>query len=319
MLTRADIEMAYRLFLGREPESEEAVQGFQSLGSIDELRQTFLRSEEFQMIAAPFRETFNRQLLLDSSMSVKVDASTRDTERILKHIRRTWQELGESDPYWSVLSSDQFKKGTFFEHEDEFYFSAETDIQVMRAFLDRANRALPSSGRCFEFGCGVGRITLQLAQEFSSVVGYDISTAHLKLAEDRARHLGVQNVTFQGPLDDLRLSKLGKFDFIFSIIVLQHNPPPVMQTLISEFCKMLNPGGMAYFQVPTYQSKYYFDPKSYFSGGERSEEIEMHAIPQAFVFDAIYEHGCRVLEVREDNLVGIPNFISNSFLIEKKA
>ena len=47
-VTREDVENAFRLFLGREPESEEVIQAHQSWPDLDALRRVFLDSKEFQ-------------------------------------------------------------------------------------------------------------------------------------------------------------------------------------------------------------------------------------------------------------------------------
>ena len=44
---------------------------------------------------------------------------------------------------------------------------------------------------------------------------------------------------------------LERVDLVYSLIVLQHNPPPVIRLIVRAFLKALNPGGVAYFQVPT--------------------------------------------------------------------
>lgn len=48
-VSKRDVELAYRLFLGREPESESVVEKMQSAASLSELRMRFLTSAEFAM------------------------------------------------------------------------------------------------------------------------------------------------------------------------------------------------------------------------------------------------------------------------------
>jgi ubiquinone/menaquinone biosynthesis C-methylase UbiE len=49
---------------------------------------------------------------------------------------------------------------------------------------------------------------------------------------------------------DLSVFTNGSFDFIYSSIVLQHIPRPYAMGYISEFCRLLAPGGLVVFQVP---------------------------------------------------------------------
>ncbi len=56
MLSAQDVEMAYRLLLGREPESSAVVEDHRRVESLDALRDRFLQSPEFR----------SRTLLADS-------------------------------------------------------------------------------------------------------------------------------------------------------------------------------------------------------------------------------------------------------------
>src|SRR3546814_8193812 len=71
LIDEGDVRLAYRLFLGREPENEVVVRAFQGRASLEELRGEFLSSAEFQMVSAPYREKYYRLLLAQSDMSVE--------------------------------------------------------------------------------------------------------------------------------------------------------------------------------------------------------------------------------------------------------
>ena len=49
---------------------------------------------------------------------------------------------------------------------------------------------------------------------------------------------------------DLNLFQDGRFDFVYSVITLQHMPPDLAAGYIAEFCRVLAPGGLAMFQMP---------------------------------------------------------------------
>src|SRR3546814_1642958 len=121
-------------------------------------------------------------------------------------------------PYWSVLSSDQFKVPNFEENREEFYRSGVADVEVMLAFFRRSKATFPTDGRCLEVGCGVGRVTAALAPRIRSITAYDISRSHLKLAKEQLKALGIRNAEFVSSADIADLRSLQPFDFIFSII-----------------------------------------------------------------------------------------------------
>jgi hypothetical protein len=79
----------------------------------------------------------------------------------------------------------------------------------------------------------------------------------------------------------------------------------------------LRPGGIAFFQVPTYAEGYQFDVQEYLRRPER-HEIEMHVIPQREIFDLAQTSDCSVLEVEPDWCVGTPGWMSNTFLVRKQ-
>ncbi len=89
-----------------------------------------------------------------------------------------------------------------------------------------------ASGKVFELGVGIGRMTYELAQRSQEVVGIDISPRMLERARENLR--GLQNVMlYQGKLRDVDLPFPQKyFDLAFESIVLLHilNPRELSET-----------------------------------------------------------------------------------------
>ena len=53
--------------------------------------------------------------------------------------------------------------------------------------------------------------------------------------------------------DDLSVFDDASFDFVYSVIVLQHVPDRgAIESYIAEFCRVLRPGGLAIFQLPSH-------------------------------------------------------------------
>jgi hypothetical protein len=100
--------------------------------------------------------------------------------------------------------------------------------------------------------------------------------------------------------------------------VLQHNPPPLIAALLTRLLNKLRPGGVAYFQVPTYRLNYRFLVDEYLRTASPMDGIEMHVIPQWVLFDILHRCGCRLLECREDHWTGDPRMISNSIFLRKQ-
>ncbi len=94
--------------------------------------------------------------------------------------------------------------------------------------VERGAVRFPSRGTCLELGCGVGRLTLGLSRSFEHVIGLDVSASHLDLAEEVLRKEGRTNIELRRVNTLEAFQQLPEIDRFFSLIVLQHNPPPVM-------------------------------------------------------------------------------------------
>lgn len=252
-------------------------------------------------------------------MSIELTENKNDLQKLFDHIQASWHKLGETEPYWSVLTNEKFLMTNMNkEHAiDRFYDTGKGHLARIFKALERNGFSKASIKNCLEYGCGLGRVTLWLANNFDVVYGYDISRSHLQCAENYLKEKGIRNVTFHHITKVSDLESLPNVDLIYSFIVLQHNPPPVIAYIIRHFLKALNAGGFAIFQVPTYRMGYMFSLKDYLSGKGQHDGVEMHVLPQSQIFDIITQEGCKLIEVIEDNATGQYKEISNSFLIGK--
>ena len=269
------VRRAYRLFLDREPENDAVVaEKIATCPDLPTLRRKFLTAREF---------TRNNRDLVASSLdgqeppmrSEPLD-DPRELATILDHIARVWKFLGETAPHWSVITEDRYDSNRISETKDDFFASGQLPARILTKTLER-NGLAPSAFRtCLEYGCGLGRITRWLANSFEHVYGYDISAALLAGADEHLARAGVNNATLRriGRVEDIH--DLERVDLVYSIIVLQHNPPPVIRLIVRAFLRALNPGGVAYFQVPTYREGYVFSPARYLeSDATRHDMMEL--------------------------------------------
>src|ERR1700679_2275475 len=119
------------------------------------------------------------------------------TNDSINKVQESWESLGRSEPFWSVLTGEQFKSDKITSHaQGVFYDSGAAEIDIVRGLLKRADLALPA-GKCLDYGCGVGRVTIHLARLFDSVLGADISRPHLKIASDYTSRHSIGNIVFQ--------------------------------------------------------------------------------------------------------------------------
>jgi len=315
MVARLDVEMAYRLVLGREPETEQVIEDhMRSAATLGELRDTFLNSTEFRDRVMP--GLGSHKPLNWPSIGVDTEVSPVQLQAMISRVERNFRYMGETEPHWSVLSEEKFKSAHIAQARNEFFASGEGVVDEFLTSALRCGAAVKPNGTCFELGCGVGRSTIWLAKHFARVLGADVSAPHLELARQALVEFQCRNVTL-AQVDQIgMLESLPDFDAFFSIIVLQHNPPPLIRHLLQIVFSKLNPGGLAYFQVPTYGLGYRFEINRYLATPVEIGVPEMHVMPQQDLYALAQATDCRILEVREDGASGW-TFISNRFLVQK--
>jgi len=314
-VSREAVTWAYRFFLGREPESQQAVASH--LGAHDEthLARALMHSAEF---ASRRQHLMSREPIEPMGLArldVESEATAAEISACLEKIKAAWVHLGKVTPHFSVLTHEQFKPENLPEALEDFWRSGQHEAE--QVFKTLARHEFPIAGKsCVEYGCGVGRVTLGLARGFARVDAYDISTNHLQLARQRARDSGVANVTFhECPTTH---GALEACDVFYSRIVFQHNPPPVIAELVRRALAALNAGGMAIFQVPTYFRGYSFKLKPWLQTNHPLA-MQMHCLPQERIFELISQADCTLLEVREDGATACSGGISNTFVVRNGA
>src|SRR6185503_17985283 len=143
-----------------------------------------------------------------------------------------WRRLGETDPYWGVISHPNYRQENLSaQHLADFYSTGAPFMAQLVRDLERVTGAAPG-GRALDFGCGVGRLTETMADHAREVVGYDIAPGMLALARARGGR-----ATYVAELPD------GPFDWINSFIVFQHIPPHRGLEFLETLLARLAPGG----------------------------------------------------------------------------
>jgi 2-polyprenyl-3-methyl-5-hydroxy-6-metoxy-1,4-benzoquinol methylase len=252
--------------------------------------------------------------------SVEYISAPENIQKVLLHIEKIWSDYGKNEAHWSVLTHDAFLKKNLDQDNVEIFYATGKDTMLQVENTLRRCGEWDSLGRknCMEYGCGVGRVSFQLAKHFESVTALDISQGHIELAQQRADTSDVKNIIFKkiNTLDSL--TPESKYDFIFSIIVLQHNPPPIIALIIERFFKQLKSDGIAMFQVPVQIAGYSFSIDDYVAKMHKEKTMEMHMLPQNVIFEIARKNNCYPLEVHNDGWTGSPEkYVSQSFVFKK--
>lgn len=163
---------------------------------------------------------------------------------------KSWQSLGEKDPYYAVLTCDKFRRDRLDEKtKEEFFQTGKKHVSNLINRIESQLGEIPR-GRALDFGCGVGRLVFPLSEaRFSSVIGVDVSEAMLLEAKRNAEKVNKCNVTFSS-YDSFLNNDKGTFDFIHSYIVFQHIPVRKGEMIIAELLNKLSSGGIAALHMP---------------------------------------------------------------------
>lgn len=158
-----------------------------------------------------------------------------------------WERAAKQDPLWAILS-DPTKRDRAWDVAS-FFESGRAEIEQLHTRLRELGR-VPRMGRALDFGCGVGRLTQALAPSFDEVIGVDASMTMIELARklnrypDKARY--VHNTA---PV--LEPIASNSIDLLYTDIVLQHLEPARAIRYVADFMRVLAPGGIAVFQLPS--------------------------------------------------------------------
>ena len=187
----------------------------------------------------------------------------------------------------------------------------------------------PLFGRVLDFGCGLGRIGFAFVTLAQSVTCVDQSGYHLRLAQKEWKHHlknrsgsdgeHAHKLHFVLSSPDLLLtmrSQHRRFDFVHSVIVIQHMVPQLQQIYLEQMCDLLVPGGQGWVQIPIKWSgntaKETCDLKKSQMGGG----MKMHFTPAKHVVTILESRGCtcKVMNVAQmcigdDNTPGIESGI----------
>ena len=233
----------------------------------------------------------------------------------LRSLQRHWNEFGNSDPFWAILTAPE-KKGNRWSI-DEFLQTGRDEIAGVIAYLDE--RGLKNPRRCaLDFGCGAGRLTHALAAHFDHVIGVDIAPSMIDIA--RKLPAGVPAIEFRvNTSDHLESIDSDSIDLVYTRLVLQHMSPRYIRGYLGEFVRVLAPGGVLLFQLPGENPI----PVTITGGGlkrllprpvillvravrqlRQFPRMEVHGLPRSEVEQLLASLGAPVLDVVDDRAHG---------------
>lgn len=230
-----------------------------------------------------------------------------------------------------VILVDEKKKGGRWNRE-EFFRTGEGEIRDLLNLIAALNIDV-RRGRALDFGCGLGRLSQSLAPHFESVDGVDIAPSMIEQARELNRfpERCFYHVNSAG---DLSLFPAESFDLIYSNIVLQHMEPQFAKGYIREFFRLLAPGGLAVFQIPSELSPEFLASRPRWrirlgellapvllrlkEAGPEPPSIYMYPIPRAEVEELVREAHLELAHAAPDTSSG-PEWTAYRYFVRKPA
>ena len=109
--------------------------------------------------------------------------------------------------------------------------------------------------RVLEVGCGTGTDLLQFARGGSKVIGIDLTPRSIEITRQRFRVYDLNGGFAIGDAENLAFPD-NSFDVVYSFGVIHHTPDT--QRAVSEFHRVLSPGGRAIVMLYNRASLYYW-------------------------------------------------------------
>lgn len=137
---------------------------------------------------------------------------------------KEWEKYGKNEPYFGVLTDEKYRRSSLSEKNKAQFFQSGRDhvahvLETVKRHVDPSFKIRSA----VDFGCGVGRLVMPLAELSESVVGIDVSPSMLEEAKNNCKQKGLDNVRFihsTGAVPEMSEA----VNFIHSFIVFQHIP-----------------------------------------------------------------------------------------------
>jgi 2-polyprenyl-6-hydroxyphenyl methylase/3-demethylubiquinone-9 3-methyltransferase len=121
--------------------------------------------------------------------------------------------------------------------------------QINPLRLDWIADIAPLPGReVLDVGCGGGILAESMARRGANVLGIDLSTKPLKVAQLHALEAGLENLSYREvAVEQLAAERPGSFDVVTCMEMLEHVPEPA--SVVRACAQLVKPGGQVFFST----------------------------------------------------------------------
>jgi len=150
--------------------------------------------------------------------------------------KKFWSEISQKREWRDYILPQRTLKN--FEQEGQ------KEAERLYYFFDKNDVVI-------DYGCGIGRVTKFIADHAKKVIGLDINPDFIKKARN---FCDKDNAEFY--VSD-EYSKEGVANFLYSLMVFQHNDKKNRYVILKHIIRLLKKGGTSIMQFPRFESDYY--------------------------------------------------------------
>ncbi len=111
-----------------------------------------------------------------------------------------------------------------------------------------AKQALLAGQQVLDVGCGGGILAEAMARQGAEVLGIDLATKSLKVAQLHALESGLSNISYREvAVEALALERPASFDVVTCMEMLEHVPDPA--SVVKACAELVKPGGWVFFST----------------------------------------------------------------------
>jgi cyclopropane fatty-acyl-phospholipid synthase-like methyltransferase len=154
--------------------------------------------------------------------------------------------------YYRTMSEEALCRDQFLpaNSESEYNITGRNDCRlIIEAYKKRSDNPLLN---VLDFGCGDGRVARFLAKECVNMTCVDVSIPVLKAVEKKMQYHKNENVTY---IEANGFDDEDKYDLIYSLQVIQHNPYEEQIGIVNQIKKALTKDGWALLHLPKLENK----------------------------------------------------------------
>ena len=133
------------------------------------------------------------------------------------------------------------------------WWDAESEFRPLHQInplrLDWITGLVPLEGkRVLDVGCGGGILADSMARRGAEVLGIDLATKALKVAQLHALEVGTTSVNYREiSAEALAVEQPGSFDVVTCMEMLEHVPDPSL--IVNACARLVKPGGYVFFST----------------------------------------------------------------------